>query len=815
MTSPIRDARRLPSSDLRWICDPSEVGASSTAEIPPLEGIADQEDAIEALRFGLETRAPGQNIFVRGLSGTWRSDLLRRLIEEISPPSTPSPDRCYVRNFERPDRPALITLPPGRGRAFQEEIDELIAYLGAELIPGLGSDAVKERRAALDQALAERLKALGEPFEKELGESGLALVMAQTAGGPRPAIVPLVEGEPAPPARLRELAQQGKVTREELAGLRAKSDAFSQRLDDLNRAIAEAREKHRLELRDLIIEEARSLLDFTLEHIRRAFPGEAVERFLDGILEDVVTHQLSALEEGRDLARRYRVNLIAAHEENASSPLLIETQPTLANLLGTIDRQMLPGGGVLSDHLMIRPGALLRADGGYLVLEARDVLSEPGAWKVLVRTLRTGLLEIRPQESLLFGSTAMLQPEPIPVRVKVVLIGDPGIYRGLDSSDPDFPQLFKVLADFEPTLPRSPESVRAYAGILSRVAREEELLPFAADAVAALAEHGARIAGRNDRLTTRASRLLDLAREADYLAGKRAAKLISGDDVRQAVQRTKRRADLPARRFREAIAEGIIRIQTRGRAVGQVNGLAVTHAGPLTYGFPARITATVGPGSRGTVNIEGEAHLSGAIHTKGFAILGGLLRYLLRGIHHPLAFSASIAFEQSYGGIDGDSASGAETCCLLSALTGVPLDQSVAMTGAIDQFGNIEPIGAATEKIEGFFDACVDAGLTGEQGVIIPHANRRDLMLRRDVVAACEEGRFHVWTVETIGEALEIFTGLPAGEADPSGHYPEGSLLRLATERVDDFWRMARGLPPEEDEEEDQAPPDAQAAPKA
>ena len=313
--------------------------------------------------------------------------------------------------------------------------------------------------------------------------------------------------------------------------------------------------------------------------------------------------------------------------------------------------------------------------------------------------------------------------------------------------------------------------------------------------------YDSRVAGRNDRLTTRTSRLLDLAREAAYLADKRGAEVTSAEDVREAVRRNKRRGDLPARRFREAIADGTIRIQTDGAVVGQVNGLATTHAGPLTYGFPARITATMGPGTRGAVNIEGEARLSGAIHTKGFAILGGLIRHLLRGVEHPLAFSASIAFEQSYGGIDGDSASGAETCCLLSALTGVPLRQSVAMTGAIDQHGHIQPIGAATEKIEGFYDACVDAGLTGDQGVIIPRANRRDLMLREDVAAACAEGRFHVWSVETIQEALEIFTDMPAGSADAAGTYPEGTLLALATERATDFWRMARGLKPDEDEE--------------
>lgn len=803
MASPdTRKHCRIATEDLRWTCDPINVGAASTADVRPLTGVAGQEDAIEALRFGLETTAPGQNVYVRGLSGTGRSELVRRLLDEVSPSCQLADDRCYVRNFERPDRPALITLPRGRGREFRDDIDELIGFLGAQLIPQLQSDGIKARRAELDKELQERIQALGGPFEAELAENGLALVMLQVQGGNQPAILPVIDGEPAPPERLRQLVAEGKLEAEAAAALRARSAEYGQRFGDLNQSMNEAREDHRRATRDLIIEEARALLDFTITRIKRTFTGEAVERFVEGIVEDVVSNQLGALEQGQDLARLYRVNLIAGHGAGEGCPVLIETQPTLQNLLGTIDRQVLPGGGVHSDHLMIQPGALLRADGGFLVLEARDLLAEPGAWQVLVRTLRTGQLEIRPQESLLFGSSAVLKPEPIPVRVKVILIGDPGLYHLLDGRDPDFPHLFKVLADFDQTLPRGAEGVQAYAGVLSRVAQEEGLRPFGADAVAALAEHGARIAGRNDRLTTRTSRLLDLAREGAYLAQKRGAEVTGAEDVREAVRRNRRRGDLPARRFREAIADGTIRIQTDGAVVGQVNGLATTQAGPLTYGFPARITATMGAGTRGTVNIEGEARLSGAIHTKGFAILGGLIRHLLRGVQHPLAFSASIAFEQSYGGIDGDSASGAETCCLLSALTGVPLRQSVAMTGAIDQHGHIQPIGAATEKVEGFYDACVDAGLTGEQGVIIPRANQRDLMLREDVVAACEAGRFHVWSVETIQQALEVFTGEVAGEADEHGHYPEGTLLRRAEEAVADYWRMARGLPVDEEADE-------------
>ncbi|MHC4817150.1 MAG: Lon-insertion domain-containing protein, partial [Planctomycetota bacterium] len=401
-----------------------------------------------------------------------------------------------------------------------------------------------------------------------------------------------------------------------------------------------------------------------------------------------------------------------------------------------------------------------------------------------------GRLEIVPTEFSVPMWAPALNPEPIPVRVKVILLGDAGIYYLLDQHDPDFGDLFKVLADFDPEIAREPEGVRQYAGVLARIARDEKLPPFHKGGVAALVEHGARIAARHDKLTARFSRVADIAREAAYLARKANAKTVSGEDIEEAVLRTRRRADLPSRRFREYLADGTIQIQTSGSVVGQVNGLAVIRAGPLTYGFPARITASIGAGSAGIINIEGQAQLSGAIHTKGFHILGGLLRHLLRA-DHPLAFSASVAFEQSYGGIDGDSASGAEICCLLSALTGIPIKQERAITGAIDQVGHFQAIGGVNEKIEGFFDTCRDRGLTGDQGVVIPRSNAGDLMLRRDLVEACQKDEFHVYAVESIQEALEALTGVAAGEPDEEGAYPEDSVLGKAVHQARQYWLKA------------------------
>ena len=780
----------LSREDLRWCCDERELGFETTADVEPRSQIIGQPDALDALRFGLELFAPGQNVYVRGLTGTGRMTLLRRVLEEIQPSCPLASDYCYAANFERSGEPRLLELPRGRGAAFQGAMEDLVRFLTTELGPAVSSEDLIARRQFLDQRFEDEAKEASAPFEKELAANDLAMAQMKVGNRVRPVILPVIDGQPAPPERLQQLHASGELSEEDLAALEAKLSEWGKKFESVARRLREVGQRHSDAVRDLVRSEMTALLEAETAPLREDFATESVARYLDDLIQDVVQGDVEELQSSPAAARRYRVNLVLGHQPDEGCPVVVEHTPTLANLLGSIDRRVLPDGAVQTDHLMIQAGSILSADGGYLVLEAREVLREPGAWKVLLRTLRSGMLEIVPSEMGGPWSIRTLKPEPIPIQIKVILIGDPGLYYVLDAQDPDFPHLFKVLADFDSSIERSPEAIEEYAGVFSRVAREENLPHYGRCAVAALAEHAARIAGRRDRLTTRFGRLIDIAREAAFLTSKSTDRFVQRAHVEEAIRRTKRRGDLPARKFRERIADGTIQIAVQGSVVGQVNGLAVIHAGPLTYGFPARITATIGAGHAGTINIEHESRLSGSIHTKGFHILGGLLRHLLQ-TQHPLAFSASIAFEQSYGGIDGDSASGAEICCLFSALTNVPLRQDVAMTGAIDQLGNILPIGGATEKIEGFYDACVDLGLTGEQGVIIPRSNVADLMLRADVAAACEEGRFHIYAVETIQQALEVFTGVEAGERDPGGEYPEGTLLHTAVERAFEFWSLA------------------------
>ncbi len=782
----------LTTEQLRWRCEPGCLDFKTTADVEPLVGVVGQDTAIEALRFGLATGAPGQNIFVRGLSGTGRMTLLKRLLEEIRPACPETQDRCYVRNFEHPDRPRLLTLPRGRGRGLAKMMDEVADFVHRDLKKSLDAEPMQAGRAVIDAELKAAVEKATSPFEEELAKAGFALVQVNVGGAVQAAILPIIDGKPTPPDVYQGLKESGRITEEQQAETQKQIEAFLQEFSAVTRKVEALQEEFNEKRREVVKGQIKSVLTRVMAPVRKHFDQPDVLAFLDGIVEDLCLKRMDALEKGVDFSRLYRVNPIVENERGDSCPLVVESSPTLRNLLGWIDQRIGSSGAAHSDHMMIHAGSLLSANGGYLLIEARDLLTEPGAWKVLIRALRCGAVEIVPSEFAMPWTSVTLKPEPIELDVKVILLGDSGLYYGLDQLDPDFPDLFKVLADFDSEIERDEAGFAQYAGVLARVAEEEDLLPLDQTAVAELVEHGARIAGKAGKLTTRFGRLLDIARESAFVASETGDLVVTGENVREAVRRTRRRADLPARKFRDFMQSGTIEVNTTGSAVGQVNGLAVISAGPLTYGFPQRITATIAPGTAGVVNIERESDLSGAIHTKGFYILGGLLRELLRP-ENPLTFAASIAFEQSYGGIDGDSASGAEMCCLLSSLTEIPLRQDIAMTGAIDQKGNLMAVGAVTEKIEGFFDVCSGFGLSGTQGVIIPASTAGNIMLRHDVIEAAERGDFCVYPVSNIYDALSILTGKDAGRRNKSGNYPKGSVLALAVQRAQQYWASSRG----------------------
>lgn len=781
------DNTRLKWQEVRWQCDAKDLGFKTTEDVKPTDVIVGQDDALEALQFAIECRAFGQNVYVRGLSGTGRMSMVSKILRDVKPQIKEKVEHCYVANFSQPDRPRLISLPAGKGTQFRDMMEAMSLYFSEELPKSMESDTLVADKGAAEDRLQEQVNALTEPFEKELAANGMAMINVNTPQGQQTIVAPQVDGQVVDPNVWQQKVAAGEIPEEQQKALLEKQQKFSKKLEELGRKINDLREQGMGEIKNMLEQHIAALIDVEIAKFKGVFESQQVFDFLAAVKADLIELYFYHKKSNINPTERYAVNLLLAQDESTDCPVLVERVPSLQNLLGTIESKWAENGPVLADHMSIVGGSLLRADGGYLVLDARDVLAEPGAWKTLIRTIKNELLEIVPAEmSWPFGQPS-LKPEPIPVSMRVILIGDANIYYFLDNQDPDFPELFKVLADFDSVIERNKKGYKNYAAIIAKIIQEDGLMPFAASAVARLIEHGARVCSQDNKLTAKFSRIADLAREGNYLAVKANDQVVTHAHVHAAVARTKKRAGLSSRKFQERLQDGTINLETEGGTIGQINGLAVIHAGPIVYGFPSRITTTIGPGRAGVIDIEGMAGKSGSIHTKGFQILGGLLRYMLP-LEHPLTFSASIAFEQSYGGIDGDSASGAEFCCLISALTQVPINQGFAMTGAIDQHGRVQAIGGVNEKIEGFFDTCNYRGLTGQQGVIIPRANAGELMLRDDVQAACKEGLFSIHAVSYITEAMEVLMGQPAGVLMDGG-YAENTLMDQAMKMAKKYWQ--------------------------
>ncbi len=762
----------LDPSVLRWSC--ARPSFNDTRDVEPAPGIVGQDHACEALRYGLTIDAKGQNVFVRGEAGTGRLTLVKEVLEQVHPESPAGLDRLYVLDPDAPDSPKLISVAPGHGRALKNRLDELIRFIREDLVDLAQTESLIDRTHAIQSQADKEVEHITGPFEAAIAEAGLVVVSVEDEDGDeQPAVVPVIEGEPVPPQQLGTMVAAGAMTAADAHTLREVLDVRTQELRRLSVKVTRIRKRTHHRVQRLVREEVQAVLEDAVADLRRDVP--VVRSWLDKVVEEV-PRILPVLRENPELCERYRANLLVARDPEAPRPKIFVTNPTFQSLVGSVDSP-----GERPPHVGIHAGSILQADGGFLVLDANDIVAEPGAWSALTRTLKAGLLDLAPQDPP--GTTQRapgVKPEPIPVNVKVVLVGTPALYYALDAADDDFTQLFKVLADFDDVIPRDAGGLRRYAQVLSSLSSRGQLPPFTSNAVAALCEQGARVASERNKLTARFGRINDIAREAAFIARRRQVDKVHREDVEDAVQAAVRRADLPGRRFRERVADGTWRIDTKGEVVGQINGLAVIHAGPQVYGFPSRITASLGPGLEGAVHVEREAELSGQIHTKGFYILKGTLRHLL-ATEHPLTFDASITHEQSYGGIDGDSASGAELCALVSALTNLPARQGLAMTGAIDQVGNVLPIGAANEKIEGFFDTCAAMGLTGDQGVLVPKANVGDLNLRRDVVEACRAGRFAVYGVDHIRQALCLFL---SADID--------TVVAKGKERAEQLWRVAR-----------------------
>jgi len=788
----------LAAGQLRWTCCPDLVPVRSSDEARACQEIIGQERALRAIQTGLDIKSLGYNIFITGMVGTGRTTTVKQLLDQLEKGDRTPDDILYVNNFKYPDEPVLVTLPAGRGKAFSEAMTKLIDMLRTNIPHLLKSPYYSDKRDAIIEAQQKKQRDLLQEFEEKVAAQGFSVIQVQMGLFTRPDLIPVIEGQPIPFAKIESLVKDKKLPKETLEALRAKYQELTSELEAVFERLKEIDEETRELLRSWDEESISPVIRGAIDDVRAKFDGPKISAYLEEV-EKALVKTLEAFKTQKkndddkeivDGFTEYRVNLLVDNSDQKGAPVVIETNPNYVNLFGSVESTMTRIGLSQTDFTMIKAGSFLKANGGYLVVNALDALVEPGVWTTLKRTLRNQVFEIQNYLQMYLFSSPRLKPEPIRADVKVLMIGDSMIYNLLYAQDEDFKKIFKIKAEFDSEMPKDEKSFADYVRFVKKICDEDGLLPIGQDGIAALIEYSTRIAGRQKKLSTRFHVIADIVRESSYWARRRKKSAVGREDVEQAIAERFERVSLIEDKIQEMIEEGTILIDTEGAVVGQVNGLSVYDMGQFMFGKPARITARTGMGRGGVINIEREADLSGPTHNKGVLILGGYLRgkYARK---RPMSLTASLAFEQSYGGVDGDSASSTEVYAILSSLSGLPLRQDIAVTGSLNQRGEIQPIGGVNEKIEGFFDVCRAKGLTGTQGVIIPRLNVPNLMLRSDVVAAVEQGKFHVHAVGTIDEGIEILTGVEAGAADADGSYPDGTVHGL----VDlELQRLAKGL---------------------
>jgi len=790
--------------------DPATLGFETTAELKPLDKIVGQDRALRAMSFGLTVRHRGYNIFVSGLSGTGRKQLIQRLLEERAAQEATPADWVFVHNFEQPDRPRAMQLATGQGQRLRAAMEEVIDRLRHDLPAALKAKDFDSERERLGTHYGQRSEQLYNQLVDQARQRSMAI--RRLPNGVL-MFVPLKEGRPMEAREVDELTPEQRAdlekTEKQLLELAAELMTKQQ---DLAREL-------RGEIQGIIRGFAGRILEPLIARIKHDLcppsadasasgaHADGAQAWLDRVQQHMLDHldrfQEEKGDEGGDVPPflrnasdrpdpwlEYRVNVVADNARTQGAPVVVEISPNYKNLFGTIEHDVNLFGRVSTNFTRIRTGSLLRANGGYLVFDLEDAITEPLVWKQLKRTLKSGELLTDIYEPSLFLATSALKPEPIPLTTKVVVLGSPDLYYFLQFVDEDFRELFKVRADFGSETNRAPAGHGDYARFIARQVNTESLPPFAADAVAQVIRFGMREAAHRHKLSAEFGVIADLVREAGYWARAAGAATVTAAHVRQALDERVYRSDRIATKIRELIDEGTFRLTLTGTRVGQINGLSILDLGDYRFGRASRVTASVGIGQEGLVNIERESDLSGRIHDKGILILEGYLRNRYAR-QHPLTLSASITFEQSYGWVEGDSASSAELFCLLSALADVPLRQDIAVTGSVDQHGKIQAVGGVNEKIEGFFDICKIKGLTGSQGVCIPRANILHLVLRPDVIDAVRGGRFHLWAIDDIDEGIELLTGMQSGDLDL-----EGTFHHCLDQRLQDFLGVLQEQPP-------------------
>ena len=792
MSEPIR----LDSLQLRLISDPEQFAFQSTAELEAGSGAFGQVRALNAIQFGLRIKNGGFNIFALGHTGVGKQTTLQQVAEQEATAQPVPPDWCYLHNFEQTHRPRALCLPPGRGAKLRRDMAQLVEDLGASIPAAFESEDYRSRVEELEEELKERQSEAIETLGEQAKSKNIGLL--HTPNGF--AFAPLsANGEVLRPEHFRQLPENEQEQIEQTI------ESLQQELQKLIRQFPLWAKETREKIKALNREIAALAVNHLIEALHQQYADlPEVQSYIDATRQDVIDNVDAFLEQAeghpqfgmpgqqsKARLRRYEVNLIVDNSRLDSAPVVQEDLPSFGNLLGRVEYQA-QMGTLVTDFSLIKAGALHRANGGYLLLDARQVLMHPFAWDGLKRTLQSGEIRLDSLErSLSLFSTVSLEPEPIPVDVKVLLMGDRRLYYLLSELDPDFQELFKVMSDFDDSIERTPESEQSYACLFAAITQEHSLRPLERAAVARLIEHGARMAGDSGKISTHLRGYTDLLSEADHWASQAGREQIARADLQKAIDQQIYRAERMRETTYRTIQEGVLLVDVEGAKTGQINGLSVLQLGQFAFGQPVRITATTRMGDGKVIDIERETELGGPIHSKGVLILSSFLAARYAG-EQPLSMAASLVFEQSYGPVEGDSASLAELCVLLSSLAAAPICQSLALTGSVNQHGQVQPIGGVNEKIEGFFDVCRAAGLSGQQGVIIPSANTRHLMLREDVVQAAKADQFYIYSVTTVDEALTLLTGLPAGKQDIAGRFPSDSLNGKVANRLLELAELRR-----------------------
>ncbi len=797
---------KVPAEKLTWRCDLSYLPFTCTADMTPLEDFIGQDRAMRAIEFGLGVNKPGFNIFVTGLTGTGKTSIIKAFLKKVTsgavlPADAPAPeDWCYVYNFTDPDRPQALKIRRGYGKALKGDMEQLIQHLQREAKKLFESDEFAHERQGLIEQLQKKQQEMMEGLMEQASEAGFALRM--TPSGIM--LLPTKDGKPMQEADYLALSAAEKKQLEERRGdLEKQVEGTLRDGKKLEREIAMRLDTVESEAGDYLVRNPLSELKEKYQDYPR------VLAYLDGVREHILKNLprfkgeaaapagampgMPFSEPPGDPFAPYRVNVFVDNSDTQGPPIIVETNPTYHNLFGVIEKKPIMGG-YTTDFTLIKAGSISKANGGYLVLYDREVLANAGCWEALQRVIKNRELRIE-EPGAFFGFVPPqgLRPEAIPTDTKVIMIGDPGLYRTLATADPDFRETFKVKADFNFEVDRSQENITAFACFISDYCSRENIRHFDTDGVARVIEQCARQVEDQNKLSTRFSDMVDLLIESDYWAGKENAQLVSGKHVERALVEKTFRLNLVEKRLQELIAEGTVLVDVTGAVVGQVNGLAVYQMGDFSFGKPSRITTKTFMGRGGLVNIERESKMSGRSHDKGVLILGGYLggKYAQQS---PLSLSSTICFEQSYDGVDGDSASSTELYAILSSLSEVPIKQGIAVTGSVNQNGEVQAIGGVNFKVEGHFDVCRLEGLTGEQGAMIPQANVHNLMLRPDVVEAVKAGKFHIYAVSSIDDGIEVLTGVAAGARQADGSYPEGSINDRVQKKLSQFTELQKKL---------------------